>query len=407
MVNEISLAGMLVLASDWICEHRLGTGVFHDSPEPEFDDAIFVNGNFARVLICTYELTGHHDYLDEAIGWCDHFVNVAAMPVRTSRGNQAVWWWDYDHRNLYLADTGTAVHALFKIFPYVDAARQAKYLDALRKFYLLISEGTDCDPMGRGQEPSPGWIVESGPDAGCFGVGYRKGRLERRPYTISTATAGAQACAAIYHLTREQRCRTTALNAANWLLREFEQTGDGHMRYRIEGGIDLQHFFQGIHYSLEGLLTSWLYLDDEAFRARLHGLAPMILEFVLRHQNEQGYWGTQRAYDGQRSAFLAHFLDWYHRNVAPDPRAAAGARRFAEYVLNPDNTAAYGILNIVNVTGFVSLVFASFLHSQLDIRHPQRRPPLLAFTMDELRATARQWEHASTFAAAEDGRSIE
>ncbi len=138
--DEQRLAAMLVLVSDWVCEHRLGSGEFQDSPEPIFKDAIFVNGNFARVLICTYELTGERRYLDQAVAWCDHFVGEAANPVRTSRGNDAVWWWDYDRQNLYLADTGTAVHALFKAYPHVDAARQAAYIGALRKFYRLITE---------------------------------------------------------------------------------------------------------------------------------------------------------------------------------------------------------------------------------------------------------------------------
>lgn len=400
------MAAMLVAISDWICEHRIGTGVFQNGPDPELDDAIFVNGNFARVLICTYELTGHRRFLDEAIAWCDHFVGAAAMPVRTSRGNDALWWWDYAKKNLYLADTGTAVHALFKMYPHVDSSRQTKYVDALRKFHRLITEGTDRDPMERGQDPSPGWVIDSGPDAGALGVGYRRGKLERRPYTIATATAGAQACAALYDLSGQGEHRRTALAAANWLLKEFEETGDGHIRYRIEGAIDPQHYFQGIHYSLEGLLTAWLYLNDQPFRARLRAIAPSILEFVLRHQNEQGYWGTERAYDGQRSAFLAHYLNWHYANVSPDPRALAGAQRFAQYVLNPENSARYGMMNIINVTGFAGLVLASFLHAELDIRHPDNELPLLTYDVAELRQHARRWDGASSYVSA-DERVIE
>src|SRR3990167_8915305 len=91
------LAALLVYISDWLLEHRIGSGIVHDSPEAELKDSIFVNGNYVRVLLCTYELTHERDYLNEAIAWCDHFVNVQAMSVRTSKGNEAVWWWTFNH----------------------------------------------------------------------------------------------------------------------------------------------------------------------------------------------------------------------------------------------------------------------------------------------------------------------
>jgi len=405
--DSLGMAAMLVLISDWCLDHRIETGLLHDGPEPIFDDAIFPNGNFVRVLISTYELTGYQPYLDAAIGWCDHFAKVQANPIRTSRGNEAVWWWDYDQSNLYLADTGTAVHALFKAYPHVDDSRQKQYLGTLKKFYCLIVEGTECDPLKRGQAPSRGWVVLDGPDAGAFGVGYRKGQLENRPYTIATATAGAQFSSTLYKLTGDSQCRETALAAANWLLQEFEASGDGHIRYRIEGGVDSDHFYQGIHYSLEGLLSAWLYLDDESYRQRFRRLAPNILEFVLKHQNDSGIWGFERAYDGQRSAFLAHFLDWYRRTIEPDTRAIAAADRFVKYVLDPKNTARYGVLNTVNVTGFVGLVFASFLSSELDIRIMCEPVPLMAYSIQELRQYAERWQDAAGYSEESDMRSIE
>lgn len=373
--TEKEMVAVLVQISEWCLKHRLGSGIFHDTPDgaDEVEDSIFINGNLARVLVCTYEITGEESYLREAIAWCDYFVDTA-NPIRTSKGNDAVWWWDVGTTNLYLADTGTAVHALFKTYPHVDDDRKQKYLDTFRKFYLLIAEGTDGDPMDRGQAPSPGWILREGKDAGAFGVGYWKGHLETRAYTVSTACAGAQACAALYKLTGDEVYRNTALDAAHWLLGEFNQAGE--IPYRIGGTVVKEFVFQGIHYSLEGLLTSWLYLDDEGYRNALEKAAPKIMEFILSSQNESGYWGTEREYDGQRSAFLAHFLNWYHENVDSDPRAEAAAARFVSHVLNPDNTSRHGIANLLRVSGFVGLVFASFIHPELDIRHPEAPLPL-------------------------------
>lgn len=387
-IDQKELAAMLVYISDWCIKHQLGTGIIHNTPEEGITDGIFVNGNYARVLTCTYELTGEQTYLNEAVSWCDYFVN-SANSVKTSLGNDALWWWDIDNKNLYLADTGTAIHALFKVFPYVNVKRQQKYLDAFKKFYRLIAEGTDRDPLERGQAPSPGWIINEGSDAGAFGVGYYNGQLELRSYSVSTATAGAQACSALFKLTNDPTYRKTAIDAALWLLKQFNE--QGNIPYRIQGQVREKYIFEGLHYSLEGLLTAWLYLNDEEFNNRLKMIAPKTLEFVLSLQNESGYWGTEREYDSQRSAFLAHFLHWYYQNVEPDLRAESGAEKFATYVLDPENTARYGIPNLVRVTGFVGLVFASFLYPELDIGHPTDPVPLYDYRVDELRSIAQKW----------------
>ncbi len=389
-IDKKDLAALLVYISDWAVEHRLGSGLIQDSPPAEgaCDSSIFINGNFARVLTCTYEITGEQSYLDEATAWCDYFVDYA-HPVKTSRGRDAVWWWDIAGNSLYLADTGTAVHALFKIFPHVDEGRQRKYLDALEKFYLLVAEGTDRDPMDRGQGPCSGWLVEEGDDAGALGDGYTYGFLELRPYVVSTATVGAQAFAALYELTGKEHYRKTALAAAAWLLKQVDETGT--IPYRVAGGVENENRLQALHYSLEGLLSSWLYLHDAQYNDTLTSLAPRILEFTLNEQNDRGYWGTEREYDGQRSAFFAHFQHWYSANVKDDPRAERGAQAFAAYVLDPKNTARYGIPGLIRVSGFVGLVFSSFLYPELDIRHPDSAVPLYDYPVDELRQIAEKW----------------
>lgn len=397
-VDPALMTAMLVMVSDWCVEHRLGDGKLVGSPEENVCDSIFINGNLSRVLICTYELTGEKTYLDEAVRWCDYFACAAANPVKTSQGNDALWWWDVGNFNLYLADTGTAIHALFKAYPYVDPQRQVIYLDALKKFYLLICEGTDCDPMGRGQSPSPGWVIKHGPDAGALAVGYRNGKLDQEPYTISTATAGAQACALLYRLTGQEKYRVTARNAAMWLLGQINERGT--LPYRIHGKVEASYLFQGIHYALEGLLTSWLYLNDEAYTKGLLAAAPRICAFALQEQNADGYWGAERQYDGQRSAFLAHFLYWYNQHVKHDERAAEGADRFAAYVLDPKNTGRYGVLNLVRVSGFVGLVFAGRLYPELDLCHPEGKTPLGTHDISSLRKIAERW-HDTCYSAHE------
>ncbi|MBN1376495.1 MAG: hypothetical protein JXA01_10105, partial [Dehalococcoidia bacterium] len=168
------LAAMLVKISDWMIERKIGTGTL-DMPKEDGDlpgNGIFTNGNMIRTLICTYEITGHEEYLREAINWCDYFVYTAANRIETSKGNEAIWWWDFARHDIYLADTGTAVHALFKIYPYVDDKRKKDYLETLEKFYLFVKEGCVNDPRGRCGQGSPGWIITDGLDVGALGLGY-------------------------------------------------------------------------------------------------------------------------------------------------------------------------------------------------------------------------------------------
>ncbi|OHB55258.1 MAG: hypothetical protein A2Y12_11850 [Planctomycetes bacterium GWF2_42_9] len=409
------IAALLVHISDWTLQHKIGTGSIYDMPKEDMavvegasifiNDGIFINGNFARVLMCTYEITGEEAYLNEAKQWCDYLVYKAAKYIKTSKGNEGVWWWDFANHDIYLADTGTALHALYKIYPYLDEKRKKDYLSVLEKFYLFVSEGCEHDPRRRCEQGSAGWIIKEGKDSGALGVGYLSepvhpsekgfgvggglGWLEMRPYTISTATVGAQTCSFLYKMTGNPVYRATALNAANWLLNEF--TEKGNIPYRIAGKVLEDFVFQGIHYSLEGLLTAWLFLDDDEYKRKLIKAAPSIMKFVLSVQNEDGYWGKARAYDGQRNAFLAHFLRWYYENVKKDAAANTACEKFVSYVLNPSNTYYYGVGNLIRVTGFVGLVFASMIYSELDIRNPDKKIPLLNYNINELRYIAQKW----------------
>lgn len=382
-------AALLIHIADWCCEHQVGSGIFQSSPEPDCDDSIFINGNFARLLLCAYELTGHNGYKTEAINWCDDFVYRAAMPVTTSRGDSALWWWDCKQTNLYLADTGTACYALIKALPHVDQRKRRDYLDALDKFYHLVVDGTNTDPMDRGQEPSPGWIITDGPDAGSFGVGYRKGRLETRAYTVSTATAGAQLFSALYRETGRQDYRSTALAAANWLANQVDD--GGYLSYRIEGGVVSEFLFQQQHYATEGFLTAWSCLRDEEYNSLFVKTAPRIVEYILSCQLPEGYWGTLREYDGQRSIFLPRFLHWYCNNAESSPRAKTALERFVEYVLDPGNTLRFGVNNLVRVSGFVGLLMANLVHENLDLTPISDSVTVAPYSVEELRNLARRW----------------
>lgn len=388
-IDKTQCAALLVHIADWCCEHHIGSGIFQSTPEPDCDDSIFINGNFARLLFCAYELTGFEVYKTEALDWCDDFAYRAAMPVKTSRGEDALWWWDCKRTNLYLADTGTACYALIKALPHVNKQKRSDYLDVLEKFYRLVTDGTNADPMARGQNPSPGWIISDGPDTGSFGVGYRKGQLETRPYTVSTATAGAQLCSALYRETGRQDYRSTATDAAMWLATQVDDSGN--LSYRIEGGVVSHYLFQQQHYATEGFIAARQFLKNDEYNTLFEATAARIVEHIIACQTPEGYWGTLREYDGQRSIFLPRFLHWYCNNVEVDQRAKASLERFVEYILKPENTHHIGVNNLVRVSGFTGLLMADLVCENLDLTPFDGSVGEGNLSVDALRRIAQQW----------------
>ena len=133
------------------------------APHEKIPESIFVNGNLARVLLASYKLTGNTTHLREGLRWCDTFVGIQ-LPLETSTG-KAGGYWDTGYKEVYIADTGTAVAALAVCH---SLAPKPAYENALAKYTLFVTEGCKtapptpnvytnaCPPKGRG------WINEDG-----------------------------------------------------------------------------------------------------------------------------------------------------------------------------------------------------------------------------------------------------
>ena len=233
----------LIQICNKIMKWRVGSGRLENIHD-DCATSIFINGNMARVLICTYELTGKRDFLEEGLRYCRYLANYA-MPVTTSKGHEAFWWYDtIKAKNLYLADTGTAMAALYKALPYLNEKERTLFMSRLNGFFRLITEGTSSDPTNRDLGASPGWICA---DSGALGVGYYRGQLETRPYTVSTAQAGLLFATQYFKLTKNLESKKMAINAASWLLDNF---AEGALQYRIMGEVWPHHKFQANHYSI-------------------------------------------------------------------------------------------------------------------------------------------------------------
>ena len=64
--------------------------------------------------------------------------------------------------------------------------------------------------------------------------------------------------------------------------------------------------------------------------------------------------------DGERSPRAVSLLQW-HNTLYPNPKSTAAIGRFVHYLLEPKNSAAFGVRKGILQSGFVGLVFADLL----------------------------------------------
>lgn len=120
-------------------------------------------GDLARVLLAASKITGNSTYREEGLRWCDAFV-AKQLPIKTSTG-KAAGYWDTGYHEVFIADTGTAVAALAVGWHMADTQRKEKYLDAMQKYHLFVTEGCIKAPTNPPVDPTgacpPGEIQDS------------------------------------------------------------------------------------------------------------------------------------------------------------------------------------------------------------------------------------------------------
>jgi hypothetical protein len=104
------------------------------------------------VLLAASKITGNSTYRAEGLRWCDAFV-AKQLPINTSTG-KAAGYWDTGYHEVFIADTGTAVAALAVGWHIADAPRKDKYLDAMQKYHLFVTEGCTKAPTNPPVDPS-------------------------------------------------------------------------------------------------------------------------------------------------------------------------------------------------------------------------------------------------------------
>lgn len=351
------LTDYLADINQWIMTLDVGSGTLKNTKDT--NTSVFINGNLARVLMASYRIDKRQAWLDEALRWCDGFC-AQQERTTTSDGRPAGFWSDLGPgKNIYFGDGGTAATALAMGYRFAPEERKPVYLAALENMARFVMHGCEMDPQGKGRAATSSWIIAEGPDQGALGCGYYAGHLSVLPYTISTATTGGAFFASLYAISPKPEYQRIASAATGWLLKTRKP--DGEIIYTLDGQIETTWPLDTITYCTEAFVATDTCLADKEFKSRLHKEIKPTVQWLLARQNADGSWGTLRSPDQQRSPRCVTLLSWYYRQVEPDPQIAAAIRKYCAFILDPAQSKAYGVKDLVRTTGFVGHVVAELL----------------------------------------------
>ena len=171
-----------------------------DWPPGELQTSIFINGNLARILLATAQLTSNASYADEAMLWCDKLCDEQAQTTchGASDATTACGYWGVGYGGIgpgplgsvYFGDTGTAVTTLAMCTRLAKPTRAQRYRTIMSQYETFVRNGPADAIRGRGAAAPNGWVIPSGPDRGAVGCGYYEKHLSTKPYVIATATTG-------------------------------------------------------------------------------------------------------------------------------------------------------------------------------------------------------------------------
>jgi len=351
------LLGYLEDLNTWAMTLDVGSGALKNTKDTR--TSIFINGNFARILMASYRITGNKAHLAEALRWCDTFCKKQQRTT-TSTGQEAGYWPDCGPRgNIYFGDAGTAATALAIGHRFADKQRQARYLSAMERMARFVMHGCTKAPEGRGRKASTGWVIQQGKDRGALGCGYYRGKLSPEPYTISTATTGGAFFSELFAITGQPKYKEIAAGATRWLVKIRKE--DGELPYTLAGKTLTSWPLDTLSYCTEAFVAADLHLKDPSLRSLLRKELKPTVRWFLAGQNADGSWGKLRSADQQRSPRSLTVLSWFYRNVDPSPEVAASVRKYCRFLLNPKNSKAYGVKTLLRTSGFVGLALAEIV----------------------------------------------
>ncbi len=290
--------------------------------------AIFVNGYNYRTQLGLYEITGDEEHLNNVKKWASELLD----------SQQPQGYWGTGYGAVYFADTGSALGLLINYYKWATPDQQKRIITALEKYIDMLEKGD-------GKES---FIHENG----SLGAGYHYAEDGKTfsdtfngDYTISTSLSGCQIFAAMYYLTGQEKYKTVAINATNWLLDTMAD--DGRIPYIIDswnpGRKDKEYLWYSWLYDTsayvsEGFIAAWTYIDDPAFRKQLEERVKAHVNFLLWTQNDDGSWAKKESHDQLRSHGLVNLLIWYYYNVDKEPAVARAIRNYYNLLLDEEKS---------------------------------------------------------------------
>jgi hypothetical protein len=304
--------------------------------EKRDNPVIYRGAYYMRTLVAGYEIFGELTYLDIATAYADKLLE-RQLPTG---------YWPTGYGAIYFADAGSAIGLFIALDRYVDEGRRQRYLDAVRRHVTAIQADGFINPSGG---IGAGWQrLEDGKSSG----------QATREYTVGSALCGGEVFTWMYHKTRDEKYRQTAVNALRWVLGTMAR--DGRIPYIFEAeGTDLGKkgdykndylLWERIPYDTaayvgEGVAAFDMHCDNPDWRAEVRKKIVPHVEWLLQTQNCNGTWGIMDSHDQKRSPILVNFLSWFYRNVKKDRRIVRAIQKYDEYLLVPENAKAYGMLN--------------------------------------------------------------
>jgi hypothetical protein len=307
--------------------------------------AISIAGYYMRALVAGYEIFGERRYLDTASTYGDTLLKEQ-MPSG---------YWATGYGPVYFADTGSALGLFIVLYKHVDRERQGRYMDAVQRYVNSLQKD--------------GMIHSNG----ALGVGWehvQDGKLIQPipdEYTTSSALTGGEIFTWMYHMTKEEKYRRMAYEALHWVLGTMRE--DGVIPYVLAAygaslgkkGDPRNDFFVwdelrylNAAYVGEGLLSFDLHCDQPEWKADLRKMIKPNIEWLLATQNPSGNWsapsqepGCRATFDLTRTPGIANLLIWYYEQVDRDPRIVSAVRKFDQFLMNPQEGKALGLLNRV------------------------------------------------------------
>jgi hypothetical protein len=144
--------------------------------------------------------------------------------------------------------------------------------------------------------------------------------MDRRPYLVSTALAGAATHAWLFERTGDPNYRQVAVAALKYLLSEIRPDGSF-------AGFDQEEPLIQAAYVHEGLIAAEEMLREPDVRQLFDVAMPKHVQWILSQQEQSGFWGRPGGAVALRTPLIVNFLIWYDHHFEHDADIRSAVRR--------------------------------------------------------------------------------